>query len=301
MQLGISITSAHPDADPAEGARRIIERARAATAAELDSLSLGDHHATAYPYFQGTPMLGRLAADWPADRPMGCLFLLPLWNPVLVAEQVGTLAALSDRPFVVQTGIGGGDQQFAAMGSSPARRGRDLDEAIRVIKALSAGETVTSERFGFTDAVTAPRPPHGLEWWIGAGAPAAIERAAREGDAWYAGPGVTAEVGAGMLDTYREACERHDRTPRAIVRKDLIVLDDGDRAARLGDELIASGYRGMQRHEVVCGGVDHVSEEFARLRSLGFDQVVIRTMMGITQAEAIETIERCGEVRRALG
>jgi hypothetical protein len=43
---------------------------------------------------QNTPMLGRLLAEW-SDRPAGALFLLPLWNPVLVAEQVGTLAAIA--------------------------------------------------------------------------------------------------------------------------------------------------------------------------------------------------------------
>jgi hypothetical protein len=35
----------------------------------------------------------------------GALFLLPLWNPVLVAEQVGTLATLAPGRFIVQAGL----------------------------------------------------------------------------------------------------------------------------------------------------------------------------------------------------
>ena len=35
---------------------------------------------------------------------------------MLVAEQIGTIAAFADGPFVVQTGLGGGREQFAAMG-----------------------------------------------------------------------------------------------------------------------------------------------------------------------------------------
>src|SRR2546422_7621640 len=94
----------------------MIERARAAWEAGLDSLFLGDHHATAVPYYQNVPMLGRLLAEW-GDRPAGCLFLLPLWNPVLVAEQVGTLAALARGRFILQCGLGDDESQFAAMRS----------------------------------------------------------------------------------------------------------------------------------------------------------------------------------------
>jgi hypothetical protein len=38
-------------------------------------------------------MLGRLLAEW-GEAPAGCLFLLPLWHPVLVAEQIGTLTPI---------------------------------------------------------------------------------------------------------------------------------------------------------------------------------------------------------------
>ncbi len=300
MQLGVSIASAHPQADPVDGARHIIERARVARDADLDSLSLGDHHATPFSYFQGVPMVGRLTAEWDTSRPIGCLFLLPLWNPVLVAEQVGTLAALCEVPFVVQTGIGSGAQQFAAMGADPTRRGGDLDESIKVIKALLAGETVSNDRFGFHDAQVNPRPPRPVEWWIGAGSPGPLERAAREGDAWYAGPDVTPGTAPALLDVYHNACLHHARIPRAVVRKDVIVLRDGDRAAKLGDELVAAGYRGMHRDAVVCGGIDQVVEELAPFRRLGFEQIVVRSMMGISQAEALETLELCGEVRAHL-
>jgi hypothetical protein len=70
----------------------MIERAAAAHRAGLDSLFVGDQHVSPTPYYQNTPMLGRLLAEW-GGSPAGCLFLLPLWHPVLVAEQIGTLAA----------------------------------------------------------------------------------------------------------------------------------------------------------------------------------------------------------------
>jgi alkanesulfonate monooxygenase SsuD/methylene tetrahydromethanopterin reductase-like flavin-dependent oxidoreductase (luciferase family) len=78
MKVGISLTSNHPDAkDPRQGARWMIERTAAAHRAGLDSLFIGDHHVSPTPYYQNTPMLGRLLAEW-GEAPAGCLFLLPL-------------------------------------------------------------------------------------------------------------------------------------------------------------------------------------------------------------------------------
>jgi len=299
MRLGVSVTSAHNVTDPAIGARNIIERARVARDSGLDSLSLGDHHATPIPYYQGVPMLGRLTAEWDTTRPTGCLFLLPLWNPVLAAEQIGVLASLCEGTFVVQTGIGGGEQQFAAMGADMSTRGRVLDESIRVIKALLKGDTASSEHFGISGAIVNPRPSGRVEWWIGAGGPGPLKRAAREGDAWYGGPGVTPALAPAMLDTYRSACIDFGREPRAIVRKDVIVLHDGTRARSLGDRLISDGYRGMPREAVCYGGIDEVAEQLAPFRDLGFTDVIVRCMT-INQADALETIELCGQVRELL-
>src|SRR5216684_7947371 len=117
MRVGISLTSNHQDVkDPRQGARWMIERAAAAHRAALDSLFVGDQHVSTTPYYQNTPILGRLLAEWGA-APAGCLFLLPLWNPVLVAEQIGTLAAIARGRFIVQCGLGDDEAQFAAMGT----------------------------------------------------------------------------------------------------------------------------------------------------------------------------------------
>src|ERR1700738_1765325 len=71
MRVGISLTSNHPDVkDPRQGARWMIERAAAANRAALDSLFVGDQHVSPTPYYQNTPMLGRLLAEW-GEAPVG--------------------------------------------------------------------------------------------------------------------------------------------------------------------------------------------------------------------------------------
>src|SRR6187549_571474 len=115
----------------------MLERGRAAYAAGLEGLYVGDHHATPVPYFQNSPILGRLAADWP-DRRFGALYLLPLWHPLVVAEQVGTLAALGTGTFVFQCAVGGGKDQFGPMGVALADRAARFEAALEAVKALLA-------------------------------------------------------------------------------------------------------------------------------------------------------------------
>src|SRR5213593_689960 len=115
MKVGVSLRSSYPPMDVRLGARWLVERPQAARAAGLDSLFIGDHHNVPVPYYQNVPMLGRLLAEWD-DRPAGALFLLPLWHPVLVAEQIGTLASITSGPFIMQCAVGGGAEQFDALG-----------------------------------------------------------------------------------------------------------------------------------------------------------------------------------------
>src|SRR3954468_8818021 len=159
MRVGISLTSNYPDViDPRQGARWMIERAAAARCAGLDSLFIGDQHASPTPYFQNTPMLGRLLAEW-GEAPAGCLFLLPLWHPVLVAEQIGTLAAIVRGPFIMQCGLGWGEARFTAMGANIRTRQSAFEEALEIVRRLLAGETGSpSRRFRVAEASLALRP-----------------------------------------------------------------------------------------------------------------------------------------------
>src|ERR1700745_699388 len=116
MRVGISIGTTFQVDDHRDGPRAVLEQARAAARAGLDTISLREHHATGpASYVQNVPMLGRILAEWD-DRPAGCLFLVPLWHPVLMAEQIGTLAALASGRFIIQAGGGAGGGQLWAGG-----------------------------------------------------------------------------------------------------------------------------------------------------------------------------------------
>ena len=141
----------------------MVERARAARAADLDSLFVGDHHATPTHYYQNSAILGRMLAEW-HTKPAGALYLLPLWNPVLLAEQIGTLAAIMEGRFILQCALGGDRKQSAAMGVELSDRVPMFVDGLAIMKALWAGETVTHERFwNIREARISPVPSEPVE------------------------------------------------------------------------------------------------------------------------------------------
>ncbi len=300
MRVGISLTSRHVGADTREAARWMIERAAAARSAGLDSLFVGDHHCTPAPYYQNVPMMGRLLAEWD-DKPAGCLFLLPLWNPVLVAEQIGTLAAIARGRFIMQCGLGGDEAQFLAMGANIKQRPSAFEEALDSIRRLSAGETVTSHgRFTFENARVAPRPPEPLEVWIGASATPAIDRAARLGDAWLASPGLTLDDARTQAALYTERCAAYKRSPTAVaIRRDIYVGASRSDADATLKAAAGAGYRGFDPTALVSGTVDDVAASFRTLAQMGYTDVIVRHLTN-DQPKVLASLARLAEVRTAV-
>ncbi len=278
----------------------MVERARAARDASLDSLFVGDRHVTGDSYFQNSPMLGRLLAEW-GDAPAGALYLLPLWHPVVLAEQVATLAAIAKGRFILQCAIGDGAEQFAGMGLSRKHRPSRFEESLRIVRRLLAGEEVSSAgAWSIDGARIGPLPIEPVEVWIGGAAPAALARAARLGDAWVAGPYAPPDELAAQVETYRQACDDHARKPAVMaIRRDVHVGRDDSNARRVAGPVIAAGYRGLDPDVLIVGGPERVAEEFRRLAALGFTDLLIRQLAD-DQADVLASFERLAAVRAAV-
>lgn len=300
MKIGVSLRSAYALPDVRTGARWMIERAQAASAAGLDSLFVGDHHNVPVPYYQNVPMIARLLAEWD-ERPAGALFLLPLWHPVLAAEQIGTLASIAQGPFILQCALGGGAEQFDAMGIPIRQRPSRFEAVLDIVRRLCAGEEVdTDSPYPIVKARIAPIPPQPLEVWIGASAPPAIDRAARLGDAFLIGPEATPAQVRELAGIYREACDRHGRAPGPVaVRRDVHVGSDDADAERVAGPIVDGGYRGFDPEAPVVGGPGRVAEAFAALGDAGCSDVIVR-QLAEDQGEVLASLERCGAVRTAV-
>jgi alkanesulfonate monooxygenase SsuD/methylene tetrahydromethanopterin reductase-like flavin-dependent oxidoreductase (luciferase family) len=300
MHVGVSERSGYGVADARVGARWMVERVRAARDAGLDSLFLGEHHSTGGTYYQNVPMMGRLLAEW-ADRPVGALFLLTLWHPVLLAEQVGTLASLTPGRFILQCALGGGDDQFGGMGVPLRGRVARFESTLDVLRRLLAGEEVTTDDpLPIRAARSGPLPSEPVDVWVGASAPAAIDRAARLGDGWIAAPGLTPGQAAAQIEQYRSSCASHGRPVGVTaIRRDIHVGADPADALRVAGPILAHGYRGLPTDSLVVGGTAEVTKAFADLGDLGFSHVLVRHLAD-DQQEVLASYERLAVVRSDL-
>jgi alkanesulfonate monooxygenase SsuD/methylene tetrahydromethanopterin reductase-like flavin-dependent oxidoreductase (luciferase family) len=300
MRIGMSICSSYRVPDPRDGVRRMVERAQAANAADLDSLFVGDHHATPTHYYQNSPIMGRLLAEW-HNKPAGALYLLPLWHPVLLAEQIGTLAAIMQGRFILQCGLGGDRHQFGAMGVPLSDRVPMFEDSLNIMRKLWAGETVSHDRFwAIENAKISPVPSQTVEVWVGAVAPAAIRRAARMADGWLAQPSMGLDVASAQANQYLQACAECATEPRAIaLRRDIYVGATSQEAKKVKERHFEKGYRGFAEDALLAGSVQEVADQLSSFADVGYTDVIVRNMSA-DQGQALATIERLAQVREQL-
>jgi alkanesulfonate monooxygenase SsuD/methylene tetrahydromethanopterin reductase-like flavin-dependent oxidoreductase (luciferase family) len=280
-----------------EQARNLMEVAAAARAAGLDSLLTGDNHAGNPAYaatFSPLPTVARLMSVT-GDMPVGLVLLAPFYHPLLLAEQIGTLAAFAAGPLIVTFVLGGRPQQFQAFGMEERSRVGRLEEMVPLTRALLAGERVTHRGRHYTldGATISPLPRVPVEIWLGGTVPASAERAGRLGDAWLTGQNATEEDLRRQLDLYREAAARAGRTPRPVLRRDIYAGESDAEARAVVGAIVAEGYRGTGLDQLLVGHPDTIVEDLRRYRQMGFDYAMVRHVVGDHQL-MLRSFERIG-------
>jgi alkanesulfonate monooxygenase SsuD/methylene tetrahydromethanopterin reductase-like flavin-dependent oxidoreductase (luciferase family) len=126
--------------------------------------------------------------------------VLPLLNPVDVAENVATLDHLTHGRLTVGISIGYREVELRAAGLGRPDRAARLERSLEVMKRLWRGDEVHGARMGLLP-FQKPHPP--VEF--GAQSERATRRAARLGDAVFFGPQVAWDDVRRLADVYR-AC-----------------------------------------------------------------------------------------------
>lgn len=115
--------------------------------------------------------------------------VLPGRNPVLVAKQLSTLAALAPRRVLPVFGLRPARRRERDVFPVPAgERGAVFDESLRLLRLLLTGEEVSFDGSYFhVDGVSiGPAPVKPLDIWLGGGSAAGLRRLGRFGDGWLA-------------------------------------------------------------------------------------------------------------------
>jgi alkanesulfonate monooxygenase SsuD/methylene tetrahydromethanopterin reductase-like flavin-dependent oxidoreductase (luciferase family) len=88
------------------------------------------------------------------------------------------------------------------------------------------------------------------------------------------------------------------------IRKDVFIAEKRAEAEKVGDALVASGYRGFEREAVAYGDPESVAEQLSVFGDLGFTDIIIRTMAPIPSHlgpdAAARSVELAAEVRALL-
>jgi alkanesulfonate monooxygenase SsuD/methylene tetrahydromethanopterin reductase-like flavin-dependent oxidoreductase (luciferase family) len=284
--------------DTGEQARNVLEIAAAARAAGLDGLLYGDNHAVPAAFansFAPIPTIARLMAVT-GEMPIGLVLLAPFYHPIVLAEQIGTLAAFATAPLIVTLANGGRAQAFDAFGIPMASRAARLEELVAILRALLAGERVTfhGKHFHLDGVSVSPLPRVPVSIWIAGTVPPAAKRAGRIGDGWLTGQNATRAELAQQLDVYREAAARAGRPALPVLRRDIYVGESDAEAEATVGRVLAEGYRGTGMEQLLVGGAKSVAEQLRSYRALGFEFVMVRHIVGEHDA-MLRSFERIGE------
>jgi alkanesulfonate monooxygenase SsuD/methylene tetrahydromethanopterin reductase-like flavin-dependent oxidoreductase (luciferase family) len=139
------------------------------------------------------------------------LLLLPLHNPVRVAEDTATLDLISGGRFDLGVGLGYRIGEFDDQGIPARERAGRMQENLTIVRRLLSGEalTVDGKYNRLRDIRISPpalQRPH-PRMWVGGSAPKAIERAAKLGLHFLSG-------GPGSATIYDNALRANGYDPR---------------------------------------------------------------------------------------
>ena len=242
---------------------------------------------------------------------LGTAVLLPtLRNPVLLAHQAATLDQISEGRLVLGVGIGQDippvRAEFAAAGVPFEKRVGRMLEGLRLCRALWSGEAVDWDgRWQVDGGTLAPTPCRagGPPIWVGGGARASRERAARHFDGWFP-TGPEPEAWAAQWQEVRDLAREAGRAADAVagaVYLTVSVDDDAGRAERRLDDYLVSYYNQSPAAlkiwlKCYAGSSEGVARLLEAYASAGADHIVLRFV-----GDHDRLLETAAGIRESLG
>jgi alkanesulfonate monooxygenase SsuD/methylene tetrahydromethanopterin reductase-like flavin-dependent oxidoreductase (luciferase family) len=213
IQTTVSFDMRAPDwATPTnELYRAAIEMASFADEIGVDRIGLMEHHGSDDGYLpQPFTLAAAMAAVTKRVRFRLSAVLLPLHDPVMVAEQIAITDLLSNGRMTVILGAGYVPSEFAMFGKSLKDRARLMDSGIDTILRALRGERFEADgRPVYVRPLPIQQPEDII--MVGGSVAASAKRAARHGVGF--GP-----INAQLIDVYLEECRKHGREPREYFR-----------------------------------------------------------------------------------
>ena len=241
----------------------------------FDVLLYRDHVLWHSPVLDPFTALGAFAARTTRIKIGTGVLLLPLRNPTLVAKAVSTLDHFSHGRAILGVGLGGEFQpEYEACGIPLQQRGRRANEALQAITALwtTSPTTFNGQFYQLHGAVMQPRPlqqPH-PPIWVGGRSEAALARAGKYGDGWFA-YFVTPERFRTSFEKALEYWQQRDSAKTSFTGGSVLYF------------CLAPSYEAAKRE-----AIHYLSTEYHQ----SFDQLVDKYCILGTVSECVATLER---------
>jgi alkanesulfonate monooxygenase SsuD/methylene tetrahydromethanopterin reductase-like flavin-dependent oxidoreductase (luciferase family) len=315
LRVGMSL-SAHYEigASVRDGLRDTIQQVELAEDVGLDTILIGHHYLTRSQFLQPLSVLAYLAARTSRIRLGFGVYLLPLHNPVALAEEFATLDHLSGGRLILGLGSGYRSTEFKAFGIPMEQRFSRFEEYVGVLRAIWSGEPVSIKgSFGELERARVflqPVEKKGPPLWLGAFGPVGMRRVARLDCAWAVAPnGTVAEVAQRMID-FRKALKECGRD----LNRDYPLLREGciapttKAAIDVARPYLAEQYESYRAWDhgatiddlisgqAVIGSPEKVIERLNEYAALGYTDVVLRLQWtGMPQSGVLESIRLLGQ------
>ena len=304
MRIGMSLTSNYSfDHDLAEIMKSLDEQVQLMAELGFDSLSFGDLHLTQDNHIQVLPTISRMSA-YSGEMELLPLFLLPFYNPILLAEQIATLDVMNGGRTRVICGLGNRPALHAAFQTPLRTRVSRFVETVEIMRLLWSQDNVTyhGRHYRIQAGISInPKPPNqSVPIWSAVGADPAIRRAAQLADAWVIGAGSTLEFIQDKLQLYRDALDEYGRSNQiseVVLRRDAHLSRTSAAAHREAQALLEGGYRGwgpkQLEEALIVGGPDECIRYLENMAELGINHVLFRCALDHRE-EALQTIRVLG-------
>ncbi|TDI62572.1 MAG: LLM class flavin-dependent oxidoreductase [Alphaproteobacteria bacterium] len=235
--------------------RDALDQIAAAEGMGFDSVWLTEHHYCDDGYTPSPLVIAAAIASRTEKMRIGTnLIVLPVHDPIRLAEDAATLSILSGGRFDLGVGIGYRQMEFDQAGRQLKHRPSLIEESIEILRRAWTGEPInfSGKRFEIGDIRVTPAPPNPPKIFIGGMAPPAIDRAARIGD------GFLSTGGLGHDDYVASLASNNTADDQAGIYAGcwaIIAADPEAEAARLGDYIL------YQSNEYISWGAFGPPEE----------------------------------------
>ncbi|HML94898.1 MAG TPA: LLM class flavin-dependent oxidoreductase [Thermodesulfobacteriota bacterium] len=227
-----------------------LGQVRLAESVGFDSAWISEHHFLDDGYCPSPAVAAAAMAAVTSSIRIGSAgIILPLQNPVRVAEDAAVVDNISNGRFDLGVVLGYRKEEYDGMGVSMKQRPSRMEEGLEVLGKALSGETFSFEgkRFNFQNTTVTPKPVQKpIPLYVGAFEEPGIRRAGRFGYPLLIGPGRTVSMVRDTLGYYNDEAKKAGKDPEAvehILLRETFVSPDRDKALEGGTKYIIDMYR----------------------------------------------------------